>query len=128
MWVPFVPGPVPVQLRVGVATSVVLSQTRKAEPTPGDASSIGKIAGKLGQAIAVTKSSGIETYEDLRGRRVAYIKGSPALNVNTEAYLAYAGLTWDDVEAVEFGGSEGPLAEVCPSLARTREMLWSRAC
>jgi len=27
-----------------------------------------------------------------------------------------------------FGGSEGPLAEVCPSLSRTREMLWSRAC
>ena len=26
------------------------------------------------------------------------------------------------------GGSEGPLAEVCPSLSRTREMLWSRAC
>ncbi|SFH68674.1 TAXI family TRAP transporter solute-binding subunit [Albimonas pacifica] len=61
-------------------------------------------AGKLGQAIAVTKTSGIETYEDLRGKRVAWIKGSPALNVNTESYLAYAGLTWDDVEKVEFGG------------------------
>ena len=36
--------------------------------------------------------------------RVAWVKGAPALNVNNEAYLAYAGLTWDDVERVEFGG------------------------
>ena len=31
-------------------------------------------------------------------------QGAPALNVNNEAYLAYGGLTWDDVERVEFGG------------------------
>lgn len=44
------------------------------------------------------------TYEDLKGMRVAWIKGAPALNVNNQAYLAYGGLTWDDVEIVEFGG------------------------
>ncbi|WP_254429166.1 MULTISPECIES: TAXI family TRAP transporter solute-binding subunit [unclassified Ruegeria] len=44
------------------------------------------------------------TYSDLKGLRVAWIKGAPALNVNNEAYLAYGGLTWDDVEIVEFGG------------------------
>ncbi|QBF32592.1 TAXI family TRAP transporter solute-binding subunit [Thalassococcus sp. S3] len=43
-------------------------------------------------------------YSDLKGMRVAYVKGAPALNVNNEAYLAYGGLTWDDVEIVEFGG------------------------
>ncbi|MGF1502826.1 MAG: TAXI family TRAP transporter solute-binding subunit [Paracoccaceae bacterium] len=43
-------------------------------------------------------------YADLEGMRVAYVKGAPALNVNNEAYLAYGGLTWDDVERVEFGG------------------------
>ncbi len=43
-------------------------------------------------------------YSDLKGMRVAWIKGAPALNVNNEAYLAYGGLTWDDVEIVEFGG------------------------
>ena len=43
-------------------------------------------------------------YADLKGMRVAWVKGAPALNVNNEAYLAYAGLTWDDVERVEFGG------------------------
>lgn len=44
------------------------------------------------------------TYADLKGMRVAYVKGAPALNVNNAAYLAYGGLTWDDVERVEFGG------------------------
>ena len=44
------------------------------------------------------------TYADLKGMRVAWVKGAPALNVNNTAYLAYGGLTWDDVEKVEFGG------------------------
>ena len=44
------------------------------------------------------------TYADLKGLRVSWVKGSPALNVNSQAYLAYGGLTWDDVEKVEFGG------------------------
>ena len=44
------------------------------------------------------------TYADLKGMRVAWVKGAPALNVNNEAYLAYGGLTWDDVERVDFGG------------------------
>ncbi len=43
-------------------------------------------------------------YSDLKGMRVAWVKGAPALNVNTEAYLAYGGLTWNDVQKVEFGG------------------------
>ena len=43
-------------------------------------------------------------YSDLKGMRVAWVKGAPALNVNNEAYLAYGGLTWDDVERVDFGG------------------------
>jgi len=43
-------------------------------------------------------------YSDLKGKRVAWVKGAPALNVNNTAYLAYGGLTWDDVEKVEFGG------------------------
>ena len=41
---------------------------------------------------------------DIKGMRVASFKGAPALNVNTSAWLAYAGLTWDDVTKVEFGG------------------------
>lgn len=44
------------------------------------------------------------TYADVKGLRVAFIKGAPALNTNTSSWLAYGGLTWDDVEKVEFGG------------------------
>jgi TRAP transporter TAXI family solute receptor len=69
--------------------------------------------GKVGLAMAVSvaacenvgkpKCEGFE-YSDLKGMRVAWVKGAPALNVNNAAYLAYGGLTWDDVEKVEFGG------------------------
>lgn len=44
------------------------------------------------------------TFADFKGMKIAFIKGAPALNTNMEAYLAYGGLTWDDVEVVEFGG------------------------
>ncbi|MDK3073518.1 TAXI family TRAP transporter solute-binding subunit [Sedimentitalea sp. JM2-8] len=60
--------------------------------------------GAINLAVGVAGDEGIETFADLRGKRVAFIVGAPALNVNTEAYLAYGGLTWDDVERVDFGG------------------------
>lgn len=69
--------------------------------------------GTVGLALGVAKEAcekagkpdcvGFE-YSDLKGMKVAWVKGSPSLNVNNEAYLAYGGLTWDDVEKVEFGG------------------------
>ena len=60
--------------------------------------------GAINLAVGVAGDLGIETYADLKGKRVADIVGAPALNVNTEAYMAYGGLTWDDVERVDFGG------------------------
>lgn len=64
-------------------------------------------------AVAVTKK-GCEKagkpdcegfqYSDLKGLKIVFIKGGPALNANMAAYLAYGGLTWDDVEVTEFGG------------------------
>ncbi|UUX50642.1 TAXI family TRAP transporter solute-binding subunit [Nisaea acidiphila] len=60
--------------------------------------------GAIGLAVGVAGDIGVKEYSDLKGKRVAWVKGSPSLNVNTEAYLAYGGLTWDDVEKVEFGG------------------------
>lgn len=60
--------------------------------------------GAINLGVGVAGDLGIEEFSDLKGKRVAYIVGAPALNVNTEAYLAYGGLTWDDVEVVEFGG------------------------
>jgi uncharacterized protein len=49
-----------------------------------------------------TRDSGIKTLSDLRGKRVSYVPGAPSLNVKTEAMLAFAGLTWDDVKKTEF--------------------------
>ena len=60
--------------------------------------------GAINLAVGVAGDLGIETFADLKGKRVSWIVGAPALNVNTEAYLAYGGLTWDDVERVDFGG------------------------
>lgn len=60
--------------------------------------------GAINLAVGVAGDLGIEEFADLKGKRVAYIVGAPALNVNTEAYLAYGGLTWDDVTRVDFGG------------------------
>lgn len=60
--------------------------------------------GAVNLSVGVAGDAGIETYADLKGKRVAWITGAPALNVNVTAYLAYAGLTWDDVERVDFGG------------------------
>lgn len=60
--------------------------------------------GAINLAVGVAGDIGVKEFSDLKGKRVAWIKGAPALNVNTTAYLAYGGLTWDDVEKVEFGG------------------------
>lgn len=65
---------------------------------------LANFGGDVNLSVGVAADAGIETYADLRGKRVAWIAGAPGLNVNMEAYLAYAGLTWDDVTKVEFGG------------------------
>jgi TRAP transporter TAXI family solute receptor len=51
--------------------------------------------------IAVAENGGIKTPADLRGKRVAQVKANPSINVKTEAMMAFAGLTWDDVDVVE---------------------------
>ena len=61
------------------------------------------VAAEVCEEVGKPNCEGFE-YSDLEGRRVAWVKGSPSLNVNNEAYMAYGGLTWDDVEKVEFGG------------------------
>lgn len=58
----------------------------------------------FGLSIAVAGDMNVETPADLEGMRVAYIRGDDALNKGTEAYLAFGGLTWDDVERVDFPG------------------------
>ena len=60
--------------------------------------------GDSNQALGVANDLGMKSYADLRGKRVPYVRGAPALNVTTEAFLACGGLTWNDVERVDFPG------------------------
>lgn len=60
--------------------------------------------GDSNQALGVAADLQIRSYADLRGKRIPYVRGAPALNVPTEAFLACGGLTWDDVIRVDFPG------------------------
>lgn len=60
--------------------------------------------GKTNLAIGVAGDIGVDSIADLEGKRVVWVRGAPALNYNVEAVLAFAGLSWDDVERVEFSG------------------------
>jgi hypothetical protein len=55
-------------------------------------------AGTLG----VAKDIGVTQLKDLRGKRVGFVVGSPALNQNALGIIAYGGLTQKDVKIVEF--------------------------
>ncbi len=54
-------------------------------------------------ALAVAADAGIKTPYDLKGKRIGYVKGNPSVNVKQDAYLAFAGLTRDDIEVVWYG-------------------------
>jgi len=54
--------------------------------------------------MIIAADAGIKTPADLKGKRISWVVGGPALNQNVAAVLAFAGLTWDDVQKVEFGG------------------------
>jgi TRAP transporter TAXI family solute receptor len=60
--------------------------------------------GDSNQALAVAADTGVTSFAQLRGKRVPFVRGAPSLNVSTEAFLACGGLTWEDVERVEFPG------------------------
>ena len=61
-------------------------------------SSVDCNAGSLG----VAADAGVKEVKDLRGKRVGFVVGSPALNQNSLAILAFAGLKQTDVKIVEF--------------------------
>lgn len=53
-------------------------------------------------SVAVAKDTGVTQYKDLKGKRVGVVVGSPALNTNMAAILAFGGLTLSDVKTAEF--------------------------
>ena len=60
--------------------------------------------GRNGQSIMAAADAGIKTAADLKGKRVTWVKGGDALNQNATAFLAFGGLTWNDVQKVEVPG------------------------
>jgi TRAP transporter TAXI family solute receptor len=83
-------------------------------------------------SIVATKVSGIKEPKDLKGKRFAIARANSSVNIKVEPILAFAGLTWDDVELVEFpsygatmkGLIEGKAdcAGVAPAAATLREL------
>ena len=53
-------------------------------------------------ALGVAADAGVKEIKDLRGKRVGFVVGSPALNQNSLAMLAFGDLKQSDVKIVEF--------------------------
>ncbi len=61
-----------------------------------------------GVAMGVSSNGSIKTIKDLKGKRVGWVVSSPSLQANARAFLAFGGLTVDDVQLVEqpsYGGA-----------------------
>jgi TRAP transporter TAXI family solute receptor len=55
-----------------------------------------------GITLNVAKDTGVKEIKDLKGKRIGSVVGSPALNQNALAILAFGDLTAKDVKQVEF--------------------------
>jgi len=58
-----------------------------------------------GLSLAVAGDTGVKSMADVKGKRVGFVVGSPALNQNAMAMLAFANLTTKDVKIVEFASN-----------------------
>ena len=83
-------------------------------------------------SVVATKTSGIREPKDLKGKRFAIARANTSVNVKVEPILAFAGLTWKDLELIEFpsyGATMKALVEgradcagVAPAAATLREL------
>lgn len=55
--------------------------------------------------LVVANDIGVKEMKDLKGKRIAFVVGSPALNQNALAMIAFGGLTQNDVKVVEFASN-----------------------
>jgi TRAP transporter TAXI family solute receptor len=55
-----------------------------------------------GLSLGVAKDTGVKEMKDLKGKRIGFVVGSPALNQNALAVIAFANLTRNDIKIVEF--------------------------
>lgn len=55
-----------------------------------------------GQALGAAKDSGVRSAADLKGKRMGFVVGAPAINQSMLALVAFGGWTTRDVRPVEF--------------------------
>ena len=60
--------------------------------------------GSFGLGLIVAGDVKAKTWADLKGKRIAWVRGAPALNVGTAAYMAFGGVKWSDVKRVQVSG------------------------
>jgi uncharacterized protein len=87
-------------------------------------------------ALFARGDAGFKTIADLKGKKVASTKASAMWTLNNESFLAYGGLTWNDVIRTEVAsvaaGGKGPLenavdaATTTPWSASAQELAASR--
>ena len=61
-------------------------------------------------SLLTRERDGIETPADLKGKKVPKVTANPSVNQKIDAYLAYGGLTRDDVQEVNIAYGEQPEA------------------
>ena len=69
-----------------------------------------------GIALVTAADANIKTPYDLKGKRVYWVPGQEAFNLNNTAFLAFANLTWNDVKRVEFPSYGKALAAIKENL------------
>lgn len=112
-WVEFSYGP-PLLEAISLG-SIDFGQTGDAPPIFAQAAKANLVyaasqpKGGSGSAILLPKGSTIRTLADLKGKRVAFAKGSSAHNLIIAA-LEKAGLTYADIEAVTLAPADGAAA------------------
>jgi TRAP transporter TAXI family solute receptor len=67
--------------------------------------------------VFTAADANIHSLEELKGTRFAYVAGNPSINVKCDAFLAFAGLTRDDVEAITFPTYAAAMSSVAQNKA-----------
>ncbi len=76
------------------------------------------LAGRPGAfGVFTAADAGIKELKDLKGKRVAFVAGNPSVNVKCDAFLSFAGLSHDDVQAVTFPTYGAAMSSVAQGLA-----------
>lgn len=60
--------------------------------------------GSFGLGVVVAGDVKATSWAEMKGKRIAFVRGAPALNVATEAYLAFGGVGWGDVKRIQVSG------------------------